>query len=112
MKDSVWTRYSYAWITGAMFLWFLAGHWLFAWLSFVQEQAAHGQPVEVGPYVILTLRDEFENMLSEAAQLLWQVVGLAYFFYRGSPASKDGGERLERKVDEILREVRTPRRAA
>ena len=38
-------------------------------------------------------------------QLLWQVVGLAYFLYLGSPASKENDDRLEVKLDAVLRAV-------
>jgi len=31
------------------------------------------------------------------------VLGLAYFLYVGSPASKENDDRLEAKVDELLR---------
>jgi hypothetical protein len=48
-------------------------------------------------------RDTFENWQSEFLQLLWQVVGLAYFLYLGSPSSKENDDRLEAKVDELLR---------
>ena len=48
------------------------------------------------------LRDTFENWQSEFLQLLWQVVGLAYFLYVGSPSSKENDDRLEAKVDALL----------
>ena len=48
-------------------------------------------------------RDTFENWQSEFLQLIWQVVGLAYFLYIGSPASKENDDRLEAKIDELLR---------
>ena len=48
-------------------------------------------------------RDTFENWQSEFLQLIWQVVGLAYFLYVGSPASKENDDRLEAKVDELLK---------
>jgi hypothetical protein len=47
-------------------------------------------------------RDTFENWQSEFLQLLWQVGGLAYLFYIGSPQSKEGDDRKEEKLDEIL----------
>jgi hypothetical protein len=34
---------------------------------------------------------------------VWQVAGLTWLLHTGSPASRDGDERLESKVDEILR---------
>ena len=49
------------------------------------------------------LRDTFENWQSEFLQLLWQVVGLAYFLYVGSPSSKENDDRLEAKVDALIR---------
>ena len=39
----------------------------------------------------------------EFLQLLWQVVGLAYFLYLGSPSSKENDDRLEAKIDELIR---------
>ena len=47
-------------------------------------------------------RDTFENWQSEFLQLLWQVVGLAYFLYVGSPSSKENDDRMEAKIDALL----------
>jgi hypothetical protein len=46
-----------------------------------------------------------ENWQSEFLQLLWQVGGLAFLLYVGSPQSKEGDDRMEAKLDEILRKV-------
>lgn len=35
--------------------------------------------------------------------MLWQVLGLAYFLYIGSPSSKENDDRLEAKIDELMR---------
>lgn len=51
------------------------------------------------------LRDTFENWQSEFLQLIWQVVGLAYFLYVGSPASKENDDRMEAKLDALMRLV-------
>ena len=48
-------------------------------------------------------RDTFENWQSEFLQLLWQVVGLAYFLYIGSPSSKESNDRTEAKLDALIR---------
>jgi hypothetical protein len=102
---SIWKKYGFAWITLAFFLFSLAGHWLFGWIAFVDEQAAHGQPVQVGQYLTLMTRDSLENWQSEFLQLLWQVMGLTYFLYVGAPQSKEEDDRLEDKLDAILRKV-------
>ena len=51
------------------------------------------------------LRDTFENWQSEFLQLMWQVMGLAYFLYIGSPSSKENDDRVEVKVDALLRAI-------
>ena len=96
-------RYAYAWITLAFFLISFALHWTFGWSSFVAEAEQHGQAAQVGEYLSEMGRDTFENWQSEFLQLLWQVVGLAYFLYVGSPASKENDDRMEAKVDALLR---------
>jgi len=98
-------RYGYAWVTLGFFAVSLIGHWVFGWFAFADEQTAHGQPIEVGPYVNEMMRDTLENWQSEFLQLLWQVGGLAFLLYVGSPQSKEGNDRVEAKLDAILRRV-------
>ena len=94
--------YAYAWITLGFFLVSLILHWTFGWYAFVDEAPEHGQSAEFGQYLVQMSRDTFENWQSEFLQLLWQVVGLAYFLYLGSPSSKENDDRLEVKIDAIL----------
>ena len=62
------------------------------------------------------LRDTFENWQSEFLQLMWQVGGLTYLWYIGSPQSKEeerNQEMLEwvvkkldsQKAEEFLKEM-------
>ena len=71
----------------------------------MSEQQAHAQPIQVSEYLVELLRDTFENWQSEFLQLLWQVGGLAILLYGGSRQSKEGDDRMEAKLDEILRRV-------
>lgn len=96
-------RYAYGWITAAFFLISIFAHWIFGWYAFVDEAQSHHQSPEIMSYVVEMARDTFENWQSEFLQLIWQVVGLAYFLYVGSPASKENDDRLEAKIDELLR---------
>jgi hypothetical protein len=77
-------------------------HWLFGWFTYVDETRDHGKVAELAPYLMVMGRDTFENWQSEFLQLLWQVVGLAYFLYVGSPASKENDDRMEAKLDALL----------
>ncbi len=104
MSPARW-KYGYAWITMGFFLISLVGHWLFGWFAYVSEQRAHAQPIQISDYLVEMSRDTFENWQSEFLQLLWQVGGLAILLYVGSPQSKEGDDRMEAKIDEILRRV-------
>ena len=98
-------KYGYAWITLGFFLISFGLHWWFGWNAFVDEAATHGQSADVNEYLTQMGRDTFENWQSEFLQLLWQVLGLAYFLYIGSPASKENDDRMEAKLDAVLRAV-------
>jgi hypothetical protein len=94
--------YAYAWITLGFFLVSLILHWGFGWSAYASDAAQHGQSAQFSEYVVEMSRDTFENWQSEFLQLLWQVVGLAYFLYLGSPTSHENDDRLEAKVDALL----------
>ena len=102
-RHGILGKYSYAWLTLAFFVVTLALHWYFGWRTFQDEARQHGEAPEIAQFVIEMGRDTFENWQSEFLQLLWQVVGLAYFLYLGSPSSKENDDRLEAKIDELLR---------
>lgn len=102
MRHSIWSRYGFAWVTLALFLITLSGHWIFGWFAYVQEQQDHGKAVELAGYTIKMMRDTLENWQSEFLQLLWQVAGLALLLHVGSPQSKEGDDRMEAKIDAIL----------
>jgi hypothetical protein len=98
-------RYAYAWITLGFFLISLLLHWYFGWLAFADEASTHGETPQLGEFSNQMFRETFENWQSEFLQLLWQVVGLAYFLYVGSPSSKENDDRAEAKLDAIIRMV-------
>jgi hypothetical protein len=100
-----WKKKGYLWITLLFFLVSLATHWIFGWEAFKNEQKAHNQPVVASEYMVEMVRDTAENWQSEFLQLIWQVAGLAYFLYAGSPQSKEGDERKEEKLDYIIKQL-------
>jgi len=111
MKNrTIWYRYGFAWVTAGFFIITLAGHWLFGWFAYVNEQIAHNQPIELGGYAVEMVRDTLENWQSEFLQLVWQVAGLAMLLHVGSPQSKEGDDRMEAKIDAIMVAVQ-PRNA-
>jgi hypothetical protein len=105
MRTLTQAKYGYLWVTGLFFLISIIGHWLFAWFAYVDEQTMHGAPILASDYFIEVARDTLENWQSEFLQLMWQVAGLAYLLYIGSPQSRESDDRHEEKLDAILRAV-------
>lgn len=106
MKNrSIWKLYGYGWVTLGFFLISLLGHWIFGWFSYVDEQKQFGHPIEFSGYALQMGRDTLENWQSEFLQLVWQIGGLAFLLWVGSPQSKEGDDRIEAKIDAILAAV-------
>ncbi|HRN69610.1 MAG TPA: hypothetical protein PLS49_00350 [Candidatus Woesebacteria bacterium] len=103
--NSPLTKYSYLWITLILFLISFSGHWLLAWNAFVSEQQAHNKPIQFNEYLVEVGRDTLENWQSEFLQLMWQICGLSFLYFVGSPDSKEGNERQEEKLDLILTKI-------
>jgi hypothetical protein len=51
------------------------------------------------------MRDTLENWQSEFLQLMWQVGGLTYLWYVGSPQSKEEEERNDEMLQWIIKKV-------
>ena len=104
-KHGLLKRKAFLWVTLALFLLSIMGHWIFGWQTYKKEQEEHQQEVIVSGYVTEMMRDTMENWQSEFLQLIWQVAGLAFLWYAGSPQSKEGDDRKEEKLDFIIRKL-------
>jgi hypothetical protein len=99
------TRRAFLWTTAILFIGSVAGHWTSGWKAFQQEQEEHGQQAEFREFVPEALRDTFENWEAEFMSIIWQIGGLALLYAVGSPQSREGDERKEKKLDLILKAV-------
>jgi hypothetical protein len=99
------SKFGYLWVTLALFLISIIGQWAAGWFEYKKEQQEHQQPIEAKDYVIEMTRGTLENWQSEFLQLIWQVAGLSFLWFVGSPQSKEGDDRKEAKLDEILRRL-------
>ena len=100
-----WHRaFSFGLITGAFFLVSWGGQFITQMIVETNEAKQHGQGFEWAEFFPQFLASTFENWQSEFLQLVWQAAGLALFYFWGSSQSKEGNERLEQKIDLLLRE--------
>jgi hypothetical protein len=102
---SIWKKKGYLWVTLMFFIFSVVLHWIFGWKAFVNDQLAHNQPIDVSNYIVEMARDTFENWQSEFLQLIWQVAGLSFLLYVGSPTSKEGDERKEAKINYLIKKL-------
>ncbi|MBL8931252.1 MAG: hypothetical protein JNL54_14125 [Kineosporiaceae bacterium] len=103
-KPSFRRAYSFAVVTAALFLLSWTGQFVAQLLVVRNENSQHEQPFAWGDFIAQFLASTFENWQSEFLQLIWQAAGLALFLFWGSSQSKESDERLEAKVDALLRE--------
>ncbi|MBB3724458.1 DUF6766 family protein [Nonomuraea dietziae] len=96
--------YSFALVTGAFFLFSWLGQFIFQMISFRNEQSEHGQEFAWVEYLPQFLASTLENWQSEFLQLIWQAAGLAALYYWGSSQSKESDERMEAKLDALLKD--------
>jgi hypothetical protein len=99
------SKRGYLWATLIFFIVSISLHWIFAWFAYVQDAEEHGQPIQVRNYFNVTFRDTMENWQSEFLQLMWQVGGLSLLLYVGSPQSKESEERIEAKLDLLVKSL-------
>jgi hypothetical protein len=96
--------YSFGLITGALFLLSWTGQFIFQLVEAGNDAREHGQSFAWSEFLPQFFASTFENWQSEFLQLLWQAAGLAFLYFWGSSQSKESDDRMERKLDALLRE--------
>lgn len=96
--------YSFGLVTGAFFLLSWLGQFLFQMVAVRNESEQHGQPFTWSDFLPQFFSSTFENWQSEFLHLVWQAAGLALFYFWGSSQSKESDDRLEAKIDALLRD--------
>jgi len=96
--------YSFGVVTLGLFLFAWVGQFVSQLVVVRNEAEQHGQAFGWGDFWAQFLAATFENWQSEFLQLFWQAFGLALLYFWGSSQSKEGDERLERKIDALLRD--------
>ena len=96
--------YSFGLVTGAFFLLSWLGQFFFQMVVVRNEAEEHDQPFTWSDFLPQFFSSTLENWQSEFLQLVWQAAGLALFYFWGSSQSKESDDRLEAKIDALLRE--------
>jgi hypothetical protein len=83
-----------------------AGQLFFEWKVFADDQAEHGAGATFwsADFWETFGQSTLENWQSEFLQLATFAIAAAYLVFKGSPESPDSSERMEHKLDVLLRE--------
>lgn len=103
-KPRLTKAYGFGLVTAALFLLSWTGQFVTQLLVVRGDNEEHGRAFEWGDFIAQFLASTFENWQSEFLQLVWQAAGLSFLLFWGSSQSKESDERLEAKVDRLLRE--------
>lgn len=96
--------YSFLWITAALFLISWVGQWIFQLMEVRNDAAMHHEVFRWGDFWVSFFQSTLENWQSEFLQLCWQAAGLAFLLFWGSSQSRESDDRLEAKIDALLKE--------
>jgi hypothetical protein len=100
-----WSKaYSFGLVTGALFLFSWLGQFIFQIIVERNEAQQHGQSFSWSDFFPQFFESTLENWQSEFLQLVWQAAGLALFYYWGSSQSRESDDRIEAKIDALLRD--------
>jgi hypothetical protein len=96
--------YSFALVTAALFLLSWGGQFIAQLMTVRNEAEQHSQQFEWSDFLVQFTASTLENWQSEFLQLVWQAAGLALLLFWGSSQSKESDERIEAKIDALLRD--------
>ncbi|GLX96638.1 hypothetical protein [Herbidospora sp. NBRC 101105] len=91
--------YSFALVTGAFFLISWIGQFIFQAVAFAGEQSDHGRDFAWADHL-----PQFMASTRSSCSSYGRPRGLAVLYYWGSSQSRESDERIEAKLDALLRE--------
>ena len=102
-----WANFALSIVFCVLFLGSWAAQGVAQWDEYRQDQREHHESVEVVQFVNVFAKSTLENWQSEFLQLFSFVVLSAVLIHRGSAESKDSDDRMEAKIDKILKQLET-----
>jgi hypothetical protein len=103
MRPRFRKAYSFGIVTGIFFFVSWIGQFIFQLIVVKHDAAEHDSTFTWSDFLPQFFSSTLENWQSEFLQLVWQAAGLAIFYYWGSSQSRESDDRIEYKVDALLR---------
>jgi hypothetical protein len=97
-----WVAFSFTLVTAVLFVMSLVGQFVSQMYVLRTDADMHGRSGNWGVFFSQFLAAVFQNWQAEFLSLCWQACGLAVLYHWGSSQSREGLERVERKIDALL----------
>jgi succinate dehydrogenase hydrophobic anchor subunit len=101
----IWPNFALGIVLMVLFFLSWGGQAFAQWREYVQDQQDHKQPAVASEFLMEFGESTLENWQSEFLQLFSFVVLAAVFIHRGSGESKDSDDRMEEKIDRIVKKL-------
>jgi succinate dehydrogenase hydrophobic anchor subunit len=101
----VWSNFGLSLAFCVLFLVSWAAHGVAEWGVYRDEQRTHGEAPTASGFVVQFGKSTLENWQSEFLQLFSFVVLASVLIHRGSAESKDSDDRMEDKLDKIMKRL-------
>lgn len=102
----LWKNYNLSIVLLILFLIAWTGQFIVQIFDVMQEAKDHHQEFKFNEFFVKFLSSTLENWQSEFLQLLTFVVLTSFLIHKNSHESKDSDERIEKKIDQILKELK------
>lgn len=100
----IWRNFGLSLAFAVLFLVSWAAQGVAEWQVYVAEQAEHGEQTRLSEFWFQFGQSTLENWQSEFLQLATFAIAAAYLVFKGSSESPDSSERMEHKLDALLRQ--------
>jgi hypothetical protein len=101
--STFWKNYNLSIVLFILFLVSWLAQFVVELRQVANEQAQHGTPFQWSDFWITFWSSTLQNWQSEFLQLFTFVLLTSFLIHKNSHESKDSNERLERKIDKLLK---------
>lgn len=97
-----WKNYNLSIVLFILFILSWIAQFFSEWREVWDESKQHGQSFAWGEFWPRFFSSTFQNWQSEFLQLFVFVVLTSYLIHRGSAESRDGQDKMEKKIDKLI----------
>jgi hypothetical protein len=104
-RVKIWPSFALGIVVCSLFFVVWMAHALVEWQKYADDQQEHGASPTAGGFVVQFGEATLQNWQSEFLEEFGLIVLTAAYLHRGSAESRDSEDRIEQKLDEVLKRL-------